>query len=404
MDYASFFESKISHLKSNGQYRYFANLERLAGQFPYATLIDNEGSHKVLIWCGNDYLGMGQHPKVIQAMQKTLDQTGAGSGGTRNISGTSVHHIALEHALTQLHDKEAALLFTSGYVANDTTLATLGKILPDCIFFSDSHNHASIINGIKHSGCEKKIFNHNDLNHLKQLLTQSDPKRPKIIVFESVYSMDGDTGVIKEICALAKQFNALTFLDEVHGVGMYGHKGGGIAQRDHVSDQVDIIQGTLGKAFGLMGGYITGSRILIDCIRSYAPGFIFTTSLSPVIAAGAVASINHLMSNDSERNHQQMIATYLKKALMQSGIRFFNSSTHIVPIIVGDAVKCKQLTDLLLDQFNIYIQPINYPTVAVGSERIRLTPSALHTTSMVDELVQALIILWHELMIPRLAA
>jgi 5-aminolevulinate synthase len=403
MDYTSFFQNSLNHLKKEGRYRYFANIERCAGDFPYAYLHRSSHKEKVVIWCGNDYLGMGQHPRVLESMISCLETQGAGAGGTRNISGTTIQHILLEKELADLHDKEAALVFTSGYVANEATLSVLGKLLPDCVIFSDSENHASMIMGIRHSGAEKVIFRHNNPQHLYHLISQVPKERPKIVAFESVYSMSGDISPIQEFCAIAKEFNALTYLDEVHGVGMYGYKGGGIAQKLNLCDQIDIIQGTLGKAFGLAGGYIAGAASLVDFIRSHAPGFIFTTSLAPAIAAGAVACIRHLKSSSVERQDHQENAIYLKLKLQKAGIPFLNGETHIVPVIIGGAKKCKEMADILLKDYKIYVQPINYPTVPKGEERLRLTPSALHTKTMIDDLVEALSDLWGKFLLEEAA-
>ncbi len=394
MDYTAFFNGKLEKLKDEGRYRHFANIERRAGDFPKADLHTPEGTKEIIIWCGNDYLGMGQHPKVLEATKRTLDDCGAGAGGTRNISGTTRYHVDLENELADLHNKEAGLIFTSGYVANEAALSTLGTLLPNCIIYSDSENHASMIQGIRHSNAQKRIFKHNDVEDLRRLLEQDDPSCAKLIAFESVYSMDGDIAPIKEICAVAKEFGALTYIDEVHGVGMYGHKGGGIAQARGLEDDVDIIQGTLGKAFGLIGGYITGSKEIIDFVRSFAPGFIFTTSLTPSVAAGCAASIRHLKSSDSERKIHQKNAAYLKEKFKNAGIPYLQSESHIVPVIIGNAKKCKQVTDTLLNEYQIYVQPINYPTVPVGTERLRLTPSAIHTEEMADQLVAALSEIW----------
>lgn len=394
MEYYTFFQSALNTLKIEGNYRYFAHLKRIKGRFPKAEIQTSEGSKEVIVWCSNDYLGMGQNPLVLQAMHDALEDCGAGAGGTRNISGTTSYHATLEREIADLHNKEAALIFSSGYVANEAALSTLGNLLPQCLIYSDAANHASIIQGMRHSKAERKIFKHNSDSHLKSLLQEANPIRPKLIAFESVYSMDGDIAPIKEICALAKEFKALTYLDEVHGVGMYGYKGGGIAQERNLSDQVDIIQGTLGKAFGLVGGYIAGSREIVDFIRSFAPGFIFTTSMPPVIAAGAVASIRHLKESSWEREKQKYNVTHLKQKLRRVGIPFLQGESHIIPVIVGNPESCKKVTDLLLKEYNIYVQPINYPTVPKGTERLRLTPTALHTDSMIDDLVRALEKIW----------
>lgn len=397
MDYTAFFKKNLDTLKSEGRYRHFANIERRAGDFPKADLHTPEGKKEIIIWCGNDYLGMGQHPKVVEATTTTIAQCGAGAGGTRNISGTTRYHVELEKELADLHNKEAGLVFTSGYVANEATLSTLGTLLPNCIIYSDSENHASMIQGIRHSKAQKRIFKHNDVEDLRRLLAQDDPSCAKLIVFESVYSMDGDIAPIKEICAVAKEFGALTYIDEVHGVGMYGQKGGGIAQARALEGEIDIIQGTLGKAFGLIGGYITGSKELIDFVRSFAPGFIFTTSITPSVAAGCIASIQHLKASDKERINHQRNAQILKDKCDAAGIPHLKNESHIVPVIIGNAEKCKQVTDTLLHDYQIYVQPINYPTVPVGTERLRLTPSAIHTEEMADQLVTALMEIWERL-------
>ncbi len=399
--YQSFFTQELDRLRQEKRYRIFLNLERRVGQFPHA--ISGDSQQEVTVWCSNDYLGMGQHPEVLEAMIETLRRSGAGSGGTRNISGNTYSHVALEKALSNFHNKEAALVFTSGYVANETTLATLGTCLPNCVFLSDEKNHASIIHGIRNSRAEKKIFRHNDINHLKELLSSIPLESPKIIVFESVYSMDGDFSPLKEICALAKQYNALTYLDEVHSAGLYGPQGGGIAQALGLESEIDIIQGTLGKAIGLIGGYITGKKELVDFIRSFAPGFIFTTSLPPAIVAGAVASINFLKTNSRLRDQHQFNVHYLKKKLKEKGLPFLQNDSHIVPFIVGNAQKCKEITDRLLHHYKIYIQPINYPTVPIGTERLRLTPSAAHTPEMIHDLVLALAEIWSDLSLAEAA-
>lgn len=400
MDYKSFFSQKLDTLKQEGRYRYFANIERRAGDFPKATLKQGDDHKEIIIWCSNDYLGMGQHQKVLRATLGALEACGAGAGGTRNISGTTRYHVDLEHELASLHKKEAALVFTSGYVANDATLATLGKTLPNCIIYSDAHNHASMIQGIRHSGAQKRIFRHNDYAHLEDLLAADDPAAAKIVAFESVYSMDGDIAPIQEICEVAKKYGALTYIDEVHGVGMYGPEGGGVVQERGLEDQIDIMQGTLGKAFGLVGGYIAASNEIVDFVRSFASGFIFTTSIVPSVAAGCIASIQHLRSSSIERNIQQDNARYLKAELERVGIPYINSESHIVPVMVKDAGLCKRVSDCLLSDFNIYVQPINFPTVPVGLERLRLTPSAIHTRQMCDNLVKALTKIWSQLGLP----
>tara|TARA_B100001123_G_scaffold439559_1_gene576679 strand:+ start:3722 stop:4933 length:1212 start_codon:yes stop_codon:yes gene_type:complete len=403
MDYNEFLNNKITSLEDEGRYRVFANLVRHAGNFPIATYRDDSGEKEVTVWCSNDYLGMGQHKSVIFAMNECLQHVGAGSGGTRNISGTSNVHVLLERELADLHGKEAALLFTSGYISNEATIGTLGALMPDCIIFSDSHNHASIIQGIRLSRCDKKIFRHNDVNHLEQLLAVSPTNVPKLVIFESVYSMDGDIAPIEKICDLADRYGAMTFLDEVHAVGLYGPKGGGIADRDGITDRLSIIEGTLGKAIGVMGGYIAANSTLVDVVRSYAPGFIFTTSLAPVLASGALASVRYLKSSSQLRRQHQERVESLKKRLSAANFPLISSNSHIVPIVVGDARLCKQVSDRLLDQHCIYIQPINYPTVPRGTERLRLAPSPWHTETMIDELVDALDEEWTRLDLKRAA-
>jgi 5-aminolevulinate synthase len=402
-DYQAAFTAAIEQLKAENRYREFADLSRIRGRFPRALYHTKGGTREITVWCSNDYLAMGQHPLVLKAMHEAIDTVGAGSGGTRNIAGTTHHHVELEHELADLHVKEAALLFNSGYVANAATLATLVKLLPDCVILSDAKNHASMIEGIRQGRCEKIIWSHNDVVDLERKLSSLAPSRPKIIAFESVYSMDGDIAPIGEICALARQYGALTYLDEVHAVGMYGARGGGIAERDNVLDGVDIIEGTLAKAFGLMGGYIAANAQIVDAIRSYAPGFIFTTSLSPVIAAGAVASIRYLKENSIEREMQQKHAKRLARELKAKGLPVMTSPSHIVPVMVGDPAICKSLTDRLLAEFSIYVQPINYPTVAKGTERIRLTPGPLHGELEIARLVTALDQLWSSLRLQRAA-
>ena len=403
-DYETRLRQSLSQLKAEGRYREFADLKRIRGEMPEAIFHATDGSERrVTVWCSNDYLGMGQHPQVLAAMHKALDETGAGSGGTRNIAGTSRFHVELEGELARLHGKDRALLFNSGYMANEAALSALGRLLAGCVIFSDELNHASMIEGIQHSRCEKQIFKHNDVADLERKLRMVNPARPKIIAFESVYSMDGDVAPIAEFCALAKQYGALTYLDEVHAVGMYGTTGGGIAERDGVAHQVDMIEGTLAKAYGLMGGYIAGSDALVDAVRSFAPGFIFTTSLAPVLAAGAVASVRHLMASDAERRLQQHHAHLLKQSLHARGLPVVMSQTHIVPVIVGCATRCKALTDALLAEHDIYVQPINYPTVPRGTERIRLTPGPAHSPERIAKLVDALDRLWGRLELSRAA-
>ena len=403
MDYGKALARAIASVKAEGRYRVFADILRQQGAYPQATHHVNGEERPITVWCSNDYLCMGQHPAVIAAMHEAIDRAGAGSGGTRNISGTTHYHVALEHELADLHGKDAALLFTSGYISNDATLSTLVKILPGTIVFSDEMNHASMIEGIRHGGGPKRVFRHSDVAHLEQLLKETDPAAPKIIAFESVYSMDGDIAPIGKICALARKYGALTYLDEVHAVGLYGPRGGGVAERDGVMAEVDIIEGTLAKAFGLMGGYITGTAEIIDAVRSYAPGFIFTTSLAPVIAAGALASIRHLKGSQAERARHQERAARLKWLLAEAGLPVMPSDSHIVPVLVGDPVICKEVTDALLDDFGIYVQPINYPTVPRGTERLRFTPSPLHTDDMMARLIDALLQVWSRFKISRAA-
>ena len=403
INYHNFFNDQLNHIRDQGRYRVFIDIERCAGRFPLALCRYKGKTEDVVVWCGNDYLGMGQHPDVMAAVIQTVQRFGAGSGGTRNISGNTHAHVVLEDALCDWHHKEAALVFTSGYVANETTLMTLGKYLPDCVFLSDEKNHASIIHGMRNSRAARKIFRHNDVAHLEELLMSIDSDCPKVIVFESIYSMDGDVGSIAEICALAKRYNALTYLDEVHAVGLYGTRGGGMAQHHNVEHHVDIIQGTLGKAIGLIGGYIASDRTIIDFIRSFSPGFIFTTSLPPAIVAGATASINHLKTSNDERQRQQFNVQYLKQSLDKAQIPYLAGSSHIVPVVVGNALRCKQVADHLLEHYKIYVQPINYPTVPVGTERLRLTPSAMHTSAMIDDLTTALYEIWHDLHLMKAA-
>ena len=395
MDYNAQLDTAIARLHEEGRYRTFIDIERKRGQFPHATWRKPDGSERpVTVWCGNDYLGMGQHPVVLAAMHEAIEATGAGSGGTRNISGTTVYHKRLEAELSDLHRKEAALLFTSAYIANDATLSTLPKLFPGLIIYSDALNHASMIEGVRRNGGAKRIFRHNDLDHLRELLASDDPAAPKVIAFESIYSMDGDFGPIEAICDLAQEFGALTYIDEVHAVGMYGPRGAGVAERDGLMGRIDIINGTLAKAYGVMGGYIAASAKMCDAIRSYAPGFIFTTSLPPAVAAGAAASVAHLKTDHALREKHQTQAKILKLRLKGMGLPIIDHGSHIVPLIVGDPVHTKQLSDMLLDDFGIYVQPINFPTVPRGTERLRFTPSPVHGPGELDALVGALDNLW----------
>ena len=407
MDYSAALDQAIGKLHEEGRYRTFIDIERRKGAYPQAIWTRPDGTEtEITVWCGNDYLGMGQHPEVLKAMHEALDATGAGSGGTRNISGTTVYHKELEAELADLHGQEASLVFSSAYIANDATLSTLRKLFPGLIIYSDALNHASMIEGIKRFDGAKRIFRHNDVAHLRELLAADDPAAPKLIAFESIYSMDGDFGPIAQICDLADEFNALTYLDEVHAVGMYGPRGGGVAERDGLSHRIDIFNGTLGKAFGVFGGYIAASARMVDAIRSYAPGFIFTTSLPPAVAAGAAASIALLKTPAGQalRDKQQLNARILKMRLRGLGMPIMDHGSHIVPVHVGHPVHCKALSDMLLAQFGIYVQPINFPTVPRGTERLRFTPSPVHDARQIDNLVRAMDNLWSQCKLNRSVA
>jgi 5-aminolevulinate synthase len=399
MDYNKFFGDALERLHDERRYRVFADLERIAGRFPHAVWHSPKGQSNIVMWCSNDYLGMGQHPKVVGAMVETATRTGTGAGGTRNIAGNNHSLIQLEQELADLHGKEAALVFTSGYVSNQTGIATLAKLIPDCLILSDALNHNSMIEGIRQSGVQYIVFRHNDVAHLEELL-RANPGRPTLIVCESLYSMDGDVAPLAKICDLAERYGAMTYVDEVHAVGMYGPRGGGIAERDGVMHRIDILEGTLAKAFGCLGGYIAGSARMVDAVRSYAPGFIFTTALPPAICSAATAAIKHLKSSSWERERHQDRAARLKAILTAAGLPVMSSDTHIVPLFVGDPDRCKKACDLLLEQHGIYIQPINYPTVPKGSERLRITPSPYHDDGLIDQLAEALVQVWEQLDLP----
>jgi len=399
-DYNGSFQSAIAALKRERRYRVFADLERKAGQFPHALWNSPNGKRDVVVWCSNDYLGMGQHPQVIEAMCATARSMGAGAGGTRNISGTNRALVQLEAELADLHGKKAALVFTSGYVSNHAGIATIARLLPDCLILSDALNHNSMIEGVRAAGCARQIWRHNDLKHLEELLARAAPGRPKLIVFESVYSMDGDIAPLEAICDLAERYDAMTYLDEVHAVGMYGPRGAGIAAQAGVMARIDVIEGTLAKAFGTLGGYIAASDAVVDAVRSHAPGFIFTTALPPAIAAAATASITHLKKSSVERVRQRAAVAATKAALREAGLPVLPTETHIVPVMVGDPERCKQASDLLLERHGIYIQPINYPTVARGTERLRITPTPAHDVQLIQQLADAMVAVWQELNLP----
>ena len=401
MNYDAFFSSEIDKLRREGRYRVFADLERVAGSFPKAAWHGPDGKKPVTVWCSNDYLGMGQHPTVLSAMHGAIDAAGAGAGGTRNISGTTHQHVMLEQELAHLHGKESALLFTSGYVSNWASLGTLAAGMPDCVVISDEGNHASMIEGVRHARCEKRIFKHNDPRDLERKLADLDPARPKLVMFESVYSMDGDIAPISDLCDVADQYNAMTYLDEVHAVGMYGPQGGGIADRDGLSHRLTVIEGTLAKAYGVMGGYIAASAALCDYVRSFSSGFIFTTAIPPALAAGACASVKHLKTSSIERQRHQDRVRRLRDGLDRLGVPHLHNPSHIVPVMVRDPVLCKLVSDRLMDEFGVYIQPINYPTVPRGTERLRITPSPLHSDEDIAHLLHALDAIWSSLDLPR---
>jgi len=400
MDYNKFFHTALNRLHDERRYRVFADLERIAGRFPHAIWHSPRGANNVVIWCSNDYLGMGQHPKVVGAMVETATRVGTGAGGTRNIAGTHHPLVQLEQELADLHGKQASLLFTSGYVSNQTGISTIAKLIPNCLILSDALNHNSMIEGVRQAGCDRQIFRHNDMAHLEELLIAAGPDRPKLIACESLYSMDGDVAPLSKICDLAEKYGAMTYVDEVHAVGMYGPRGGGIAERDGVMHRIDVLEGTLAKAFGCLGGYIAGSAEIIDCVRSYAPGFIFTTALPPAICSAATAAIRHLKASNWERERHQDRAARVKAILNAAGLPVMSSDTHIVPLFVGDPEKCKQASDMLLEEHGIYIQPINYPTVAKGTERLRITPSPYHDDGLIDRLAEALLLVWDRLGLP----
>ncbi len=403
MNYELFFRKQIDSLRREGNYRVFADLERHRGDFPHATHHREKSQAPVTVWCSNDYLGMGQHPKVIAAMHEALDRCGAGAGGTRNIAGTNHYHVVLERELADLHQTEAALLFNSGYMSNWATLSTLAGRMPGCVVLSDECNHASMIEGVRHSRAEKRIWKHNDVADLRRQLAELDPAQPKLVAFESVYSMDGDMAPIGDICDVAEQYGAMTYLDEVHAVGLYGDHGGGVSEREGVAHRLTVIEGTLAKAFGVVGGYIAGSASMCDFVRSFASGFIFTTAVPPAVAAGAVASIRHLKSSQAERARHQDRVRALRGRLDAIGVPHYDNPSHIVPVMVGDPVLCKQISDRLLDEFSVYVQPINYPTVPRGTERLRITPSPLHSDADIEHLVNALGTIWSQLSLRRAA-
>ena len=403
MNYDAIFRKQLDGLRREGNYRVFANLERNAGNFPQATHHRERGKAPVTVWCSNDYLGMGQNPGVIQAMHEALDRCGAGAGGTRNIAGTNYYHVLLEQELADLHGTDGALLFNSGYMSNWATISTIGARLPGCVILSDELNHASMIEGVRHSRADKRVFKHNDVADLERQLAAIEPGRPKLIAFESVYSMDGDIAPIADICDVADKYGAMTYLDEVHAVGLYGPRGGGISEREGVARRLTVIEGTLAKAFGVVGGYIAGSASMCDFVRSFASGFIFTTAVPPAVAAGAVASIRHLKNSNAERERHQDRVRQLRAKLDAIGVPHYDNPSHIVPVMVGDPVLCKQISDRLMEQFSIYVQPINYPTVPRGTERLRITPSPLHSDADIDHLVGALATIWAELNVQRAA-